>query len=49
MTWNRGFLAGPGIRMDIVLLAMPLQVTACLDKLTDKLTSPHTSNPISLV
>jgi hypothetical protein len=49
MAWNRGFLAGPGIRINVVLLAMPLQITACLDKLTDKLTSPHTSNPIALV
>jgi hypothetical protein len=38
-----------GIRINVVLLAMPRQITACLDKLVDKLTSPHTSNPISLV
>ena len=49
MPWNRGFFAGPGIRIKVVLPAMPLQITACLDKLTDKLTSLHTSNPISLV
>jgi hypothetical protein len=49
MAWNRGFFAGPRIRINVVLLAMPLQITAGVDKFTDKLTSPHTSNPISLV
>ena len=49
MAWNRSFFAGPGIGINVVLLAMPLQITAGLDQLTDKLTSPHTSNPISLV
>jgi hypothetical protein len=49
MAWNRGFPAGPGIRIHVVFLAMPLQITAGLDKLTDQLTAPHTSNPISLV
>ena len=49
MAWNRGFFAGPGIRIHVVLLAVPLQITAGLDRLTDKLTAPHTSNPISLV
>jgi len=49
MAWNRGFLAGPGMRINIMLLALPLQITAGVDKLTNKLTSPHTSNPISLV
>jgi hypothetical protein len=49
MAWNRDFFAGPGIRVKVVLLAMSLQITAGLDQLTDKFTSPHTSNPISLV
>jgi hypothetical protein len=49
LAWNRGFFADPGIRINVVLLAMPLQITAGFDKLADKLTSPHTSNPISLV
>jgi hypothetical protein len=49
MAWNRGFFAGPGIRVNVVLLAMSLQITASFDKLTDKFASPHTSNPISLV
>ena len=49
MAWNRGFLAGPGIRINVVFLAMPLQITAGFNELADKLTSPHTSNPISLV
>ena len=49
MAWNGGFLAGPGIHINVVLLTMPLQITAGFDKLADKLTSPHTSNPISLV
>ena len=49
MARNRGFFAGPGIRVNVVLLAMSLQITAGLDKLTDKFTSPYTSNLISLV
>jgi hypothetical protein len=49
IAWNRGFFAGPRIRIDVVLLAMPLQITAGVDKFTDKLASPHTSSPISLV
>ena len=49
MAWHRGFRAGPGTCINVVLLAMPLHITAGLDKLADKLTSPHTSNPISFV
>ena len=36
VAWNRGFLAGPGIRIHVMLLAMPLHITTGLDKFADK-------------